>query len=92
MIELPDGRLLTAGKCASDNYLPDTGEYEYRILVIFSDDQGETWKLGPDGPRIPIGPDRGHPGAIEPVLVELRDGLVRQTASLQWRVEPWKRR
>jgi len=46
------------------------------ILVILSDDQGETWKLGPDGIRIPIGPFRGHPGAIEPVLVELRDGRV----------------
>ena len=76
MIELSNGRLLTAGNDASDNYLSDTGEYEYRIIVIFSDDRGETWQLGPDDIRIPIGPGRGHPGAIEPVLVELQDGRV----------------
>ncbi len=76
MIELSDGRLLTAGNYATDNYLPERGEYEYRIIVIFSDDQGETWKLGPDDIRISIGPGRGHPGAIEPVLVELQDGRV----------------
>ena len=59
MIELSDGRLLTAGNYATDNYLPERGEYEYRILVIFSDDQGETWQLGPDDIRIPIGAGPG---------------------------------
>ena len=76
MIQLSNGRLLTAGNYASDNYLSDTGEYEYRIIVIFSVDQGETWQLGPDDIRIPIGPYRGQPGAIEPILAELRDGRV----------------
>ena len=42
MIELSNGRLLAAGNYASDNYLSDTGEYECRIMVIFSVDQGQT--------------------------------------------------
>ena len=76
IIELSSGRILFASNYATDNYLAERGEYEYRILTLFSDDHGESWQLGPDDIRVPLGPGRGHPGAIEPVMVELEDERV----------------
>ena len=76
IIELSSGRILFASNYATDNYLSERGEYEYRILTLFSDDHGETWQLGPDDIRVPLGPGRGHPGAIEPVMVELKNNRV----------------
>ena len=76
IIELSNGRILFALNYATDNYLAERGEYEYRILTLFSDDHGDTWQLGPDDIRVPLGPGRGHPGAIEPVMVELKNGRV----------------
>ncbi len=76
IIELSSGRILFASNYATDNYLAERGEYEYRILTLFSSDYGETWQLGPDDIRVPLGPGRGHPGAIEPVMAELGDGHV----------------
>jgi hypothetical protein len=76
IIELSNGRILFASNYATHNYVADRGEYEYRILTLFSDDHGETWRLGPDDIRVPLGPGPGHPGAIEPVMVELEDGRV----------------
>ena len=76
IIELSSGRILCASNYATDNYLTERGEYEYRILTVFSDDGGKTWQLGPDDIRVPLGAGLGHPGAIEPVMVELEDGRV----------------
>ena len=76
IIELSNGRILFASNYATDNYLAERGEYEYRILTLFSDDHGDTWQLGPDDIRVPLGPGRGHPGAIEPVMVELKNGRI----------------
>ena len=76
IIELSNGRILFSSNYATDNYLPERGEYEYRILTLFSDDHGETWQLGLDDIRVPLGPGRGHPGAIEPVMVELKNNRV----------------
>ena len=76
VIELSTGRLLLAMNYATENYLIERGEYEYRILTIFSDDGGKSWQLGPDNVAVPLGPGLGHPGAIEPVMAELKDGRV----------------
>ena len=76
IIELSSGRILFASNYATDNYLAERGEYEYRILTLFSSDHGETWELGDDDIRVPLGPGLGHPGAIEPVMAELGDGRV----------------
>ncbi len=76
IIELSSGRILFASNYATDNYLAERGEYEYRILTLFSSDHGETWELGDDDIRVPLGPGLGHPGAIEPVMAELDDGRV----------------
>lgn len=76
IIELSNGRILFASNYATDNYLAERGEYEYRILTLCSDDQGETWQLGDDDIRVPLGPGLGHPGAIEPVMAEIGDGRV----------------
>lgn len=77
VLELKSGRLLVALNYATDHYLSHgRGEYEYRCVAVYSDDSGETWRIGSDNISVPLGPFTGHHGAIEPVMVELGDGRV----------------
>jgi hypothetical protein len=76
IIQLKSGRILGALSYSTDNFLESAGQIEFRSLSFFSDDGGEPWRMGTDNIRVPFGPQLVHPGAIEPVLVELRDGRV----------------
>jgi hypothetical protein len=76
IIQLSSGRLLGALSYASDNFLDNVGQIEFRSLSFYSDDDGETWKMGTDNIRVPFGPQITHPGAIEPILMEMRDRRV----------------
>lgn len=49
---------------------------DFSSTVIHSDDDGETWQLSPDALMIPTPDIRGAYGAVEPVVVELKDGRV----------------
>jgi hypothetical protein len=49
---------------------------EYNSTVLYSDDDGATWTLSPDGLKV-VTPDiRGSYGAVEPVVLELKDHRV----------------
>ncbi len=76
IIQLKSGRILGALSYASDNFLEGAGQIEFRCVSFYSDDGGETWRMGTDNIRVPFGPQLVHPGAIEPILMELRDGRI----------------
>ncbi len=76
IIQLKSGRILGALSYSTDNFLESAGQIEFRSASFFSDDAGETWHMGTDNIQVPFGPQLVHPGAIEPVLAELRDGRV----------------
>jgi BNR repeat-like domain len=76
IIELKSGRLLVALSYMSDRFVESAQQFEFRCVFSYSEDGGETWKLGTDNLTVPIGPLVVHPGAIEPVLVELKEGRV----------------
>ena len=70
-VALRSGRLLVP-LSYSDDFTVDPG----KCLTVFSDDGGSTWHKGSDDIAVPEGPRGGHPGALEPVVVELEDGRV----------------
>ena len=76
IIELKNGRLLVALSYMTDHFVESAQQFEFRCVATYSDDGGETWKVGNDNLTVPLGPLVVHPGAIEPVLVELKDGRV----------------
>ncbi len=90
IIPLKNGRILGALSYASDNFLDGPGQIEFRSVSFFSDDDGETWHVGTDNIRVPFGPQLVHPGAIEPILMELRDGriwmLIRTQTLRYWEI------
>jgi len=47
----------------------------FNCTVLYSDDQGDTWQLSPDELKV-TAPDLSTYGAIEPVVVERKDGQV----------------
>ncbi|MEY4938354.1 MAG: hypothetical protein RIQ93_89 [Verrucomicrobiota bacterium] len=76
-----NGRLLLAvgrampGREAPPASGPDLGWND--TFVYFSDDQGATWRQSPDALSVELKtPNATRYGAIEPVLLELRDGRV----------------
>lgn len=75
-IQLKSGRILGALSYASANFVDAVNQIEFRSVTFYSDDGGESWHAGQDNIRVPFGPQVAHPGAIEPVMVELRDGRV----------------
>ena len=76
IIELKSGRLLVALSYMSDRFVESAQQFEFRCVSGYSEDGGETWKVGTDNLTVPLGPLVVHPGAIEPVLVELKEGRV----------------
>lgn len=76
VIQLESGRILIPLGYNTDNYIRERGEYERRIVTVYSEDGGETWVIGSDNIATPIGLLMGHTGAMEPVVVELGDGRV----------------
>ncbi len=76
IIELKSGRLLVALSYMSDHFVENAQQFEFRCVASYSDDSGETWNVGADNLTVPLGPLVVHPGAIEPVLMELTNGHI----------------
>lgn len=75
-LQLKSGRILGALSYTSENFVDAVSQIEFRSGTFYSDDGGASWKVGQDEIRVPFGPQVAHPGAIEPVMVELGDGRV----------------
>jgi len=71
IIQLKSGRIVGGLSYTSDHIVEGVGQYEFRVVTFYSDDSGDTWKVGQDEIRVPFGPQVVHPGAIEPILTEL---------------------
>lgn len=76
IVQLKSGRILGVLSYMTDQFVESAQQFEFRSVTFFSDDQGATWHVGQDNLRVPLGPQVAHPGAIEPVMVELRDGRI----------------
>ncbi|MCC6590251.1 MAG: exo-alpha-sialidase [Bryobacterales bacterium] len=83
IIQLRSGRILGALSYTSDNFIESVGQREFRVVSFYSDDNGESWKVGADNMQAPFGPQVVHPGAIEPVMVELEPNKVRMLIRTQ---------
>ena len=70
-IALKSGRLLLVLSSPSDRY-----EGRNVCVSTYSDDGGVTWHPGSQEIIVPDGELPGHPGALEPVVVELLDGRI----------------
>jgi hypothetical protein len=92
-VQLKAGRLVLAVARAIPERMeapqsgPDLGWHS--TFVYFSDDAGATWRESPDQLILALnGPNATRYGAIEPVLLELRDGrlwmLVRDRGGRLW--------
>lgn len=82
-VKLKSGRLLLSVSVAvpAREPPPAAGEPDYGwndAVVFYSDDDGQSWQQGQDRLRVLQDPERGKTryGAVEPHLVELRDGRV----------------
>jgi hypothetical protein len=75
-IQLGNGRLLLALSYATQNIIQRAHQVEFRVATAYSDSGGGDWHPGADDLSVPLGPLEGHPGAIEPILMELKDGRV----------------
>lgn len=76
VIQLKTGRILVALSYMSDHFVESAQQFEFRCVTSFSDDGGDSWTVGADNLTVPPGPLVVHPGAIEPILMELKDGRV----------------
>jgi len=76
IIQLKSGRIVGGLSYTSNNIVDGVGQYEFRVVTFYSDDEGETWVPGMDEIRVPFGPQVVHPGAIEPILTELSPNRV----------------
>lgn len=76
IIQLKSGRILGALSYTSDNFIESVSQREFRVVSFYSDDNGRSWKVGQDDMQVPFGPQVVHPGAIEPVLLELAPNRV----------------
>ena len=70
-IPLHSGRIVLALSCPSDRY-----QGRNVCVSTVSDDGGRTWRPGDQELIVPDGEQPGHPGALEPVLLELLDGRI----------------
>jgi len=76
LIQLKSGRILGALSYTSENFIEAVSQREFRVVSFYSDDLGKTWTVGQDDMQVPFGPQVVHPGAIEPVLLELAPNRV----------------
>jgi predicted neuraminidase len=76
IIQLKNGRILVALSYMSDRFVESAQQFEFRSVASYSDDDGRSWTVGADNLTVPPGPLVVHPGAIEPILMELKDGRV----------------
>lgn len=83
IIELKSGRILGALSYTSDNFIEAVGQREFRVVSFYSDDSGRAWNVGQDDMQVPFGPQVVHPGAIEPVLIELAPNRVQMIIRTQ---------
>ena len=83
ILELKTGRILGALSYTSDNFIEAVGQREFRVVSFYSDESGHTWKVGQDDMQVPFGPQVVHPGAIEPVLIELAPNRVQMIVRTQ---------
>ena len=92
-VQLESGRLVLAVARAMPDRMeapktgPDLGWHN--TFVYFSDDAGATWRESPDQLTLALnGPNATRYGAIEPALLELKDGrlwmLVRDRGGRLW--------
>ncbi len=84
IIQMNSGRIVLPFSYRTKRTWRDRGEGvetftfmgEYDAIVLYSDDDGDTWTLSPDPLKV-VTPDiRGAYGAVEPVVIELKDGRV----------------
>ncbi|NND33776.1 MAG: exo-alpha-sialidase [Saprospiraceae bacterium] len=73
--ELDNGRIILALSYTTA-YLEERGERDFQIVTVHSDDAGDTWQIGSDDITVPPGEFIGHPGALEPVMIQLEDARV----------------
>jgi hypothetical protein len=71
VIALQDGRLILPLSCPSDAF-----QGRSVCVTTVSDDNGDNWKPGGQEIIVPDGDQPGHPGALEPVILELSDGRI----------------
>lgn len=83
VIQLKSGRILAALSYTSDHFVESVKQREFRIVSFYSDDLGKTWKIGQDNMQVPFGPQVVHPGAIEPVLLEVSPNRVQMIIRTQ---------
>ncbi len=81
-IQLRNGRLVVPFARAVPERLkaPPEGQTDYglhNVIVYCSDDKGQTWKRAPAELKVALnGPNATRYGAIEPNVIELKDGRV----------------
>ena len=73
--ELDNGRIILALSYTTE-YLEERAERDFQIVTVHTDDSGETWQIGSDDITVPPGEFIGHPGALEPVMIQLKDQRV----------------
>ena len=73
--ELDNGRIILALSYTT-KYLQDRAERDFQIVTVHSDDSGDSWQIGSDDITVPPGEFIGHPGALEPVMIQLKDQRV----------------
>jgi len=83
VVQLKSGRIVLPFSYATNRTWKNRGEGfdaftfmgDFSSTVLFSDDLGETWNLSPSELKVAT-PNLGTYGAIEPVVLELKDGRV----------------
>ena len=83
VIQLKSGRILLPICYMTDRSWSHRGtgfraftyEGQFETSAIYSDDDGQTWQQSPDVLDVPV-PDLSTLGAIEPVVLQLKDGRV----------------
>ncbi|MBK8506019.1 MAG: exo-alpha-sialidase [Saprospiraceae bacterium] len=73
--QLDNGRIILALSYTTE-YLEERAERDFQIVTVHSDDLGDTWHIGSDDITVPPGEFIGHPGALEPVMIQLKDQRV----------------
>ncbi|MCE9591125.1 MAG: glycoside hydrolase [Planctomycetes bacterium] len=84
VVQLRSGRIVLPFSHTTDkhwfNRWPDLDNFTFHgqfvCTVLCSDDRGASWSLGTPDIRVPVPDPTGAYGAVEPVVVERRDGSV----------------